>query len=364
MARDEDAGIRAQLILDNLSLPFMVGTREVRITASVGYCLLGDENMAPNTLLRHADLAMYAAKAAGRNSFRGFSGEMQQETADRLEMEEELRHAIERGELHLHYQPQVSCLTGEVESMEMLLRWRNARRGNVPPDVFIPIAEQAGLMTAIGQWALRQACDDCVSAQAQLGRRIRVAVNLSAREFQNANLPALVAQALTASRLRAEDLELEITEQLLMSGTPTLLETLDGLRGLGVKLAIDDFGTGFSNFSYILQYHVDRLKIDRSFISKLPQDAGAAAIVRSVLAMAHGLGMKVCAEGVETKEQFDFLTRRRCDDIQGWLFAKAVPLVELADVVRRIHTNKIPEVQVANARPTSRMSSVASLPLN
>ena len=338
MARNEDASVRAQIILDSLSAPFFVGSREVRITASVGFCLYSEGEMTATCLLRRADLAMYAAKATGRNTFAAYTAGLEKETTDRLEMEEELRHAIERDELALHYQPQVTCQTGEVEGMEMLLRWKNPRRGNVPPDVFIPVAEQAGLMTEIGLWAMRRACMDCAALQEHLGRRLRVAVNLSAGEFQNGALPVAVARALTASHLRAADLELEITEQVLMSATPTLLNTLEELRKLGVSLAIDDFGTGFSNFSYIMQYHVDRLKIDRSFISKTPHDAGAAAVVRTIIAMAHGLGMKVCAEGVETREQLDFLGRRRCDDIQGWLFARAVPMEEMAETIHRIES--------------------------
>ena len=255
-------------------------------------------------------------------------------------MEEDLRHALERGEFSLHYQPQVACSSGVMESMEMLLRWNSPKRGNVPPDVFIPVAQEAGLMCSIGAWALRKACADWKEAQELLGRRFRVAVNLSSQEIQHPELFGAVQRALAESRLPPEYLELEITEQVLMCGTPGVLETLDRIRGLGISLAIDDFGTGFSSFSYILEYKVDRLKIDRSFVAQAASDTNAAAIVRAVIAMAHGLGLKVCAEGAETEAQVNFLVRRRCDEIQGYFFARPVPLGALRDTVHAIEERR------------------------
>ncbi len=333
-----NAEMRAKALLDAISRPFQVGAREICVTASIGYCLYPDCTGSAEDLLRQADLAMYAAKTSGRGRFAPFSEELQRTTQGRLEMEEDLRHALERGEFSLHYQPQVSCSSGSVESVEMLLRWNSSKRGNVPPNVFIPIAQEAGLMFEIGAWSLKKACHDCVAAHGLLHRRFRVAVNLSAEQIREPELFHIVETALSESGLQPADLELEITEEMLMSGSPDVFETLDRIRELGVSLAIDDFGTGFSSFSYLLQYHVDRLKIDRSFVSQVVTDTNAAAIVRTVVAMAHNLGLKVCAEGAETEAQIDFLMRRRCDEIQGFFFAKPVPFSELRDTVLKVET--------------------------
>jgi diguanylate cyclase (GGDEF)-like protein/PAS domain S-box-containing protein len=343
-----DAERCANLMLQKIQTPVMVGSAEIRVNASIGYCLFPEDGESGASLLRNADVAMHEAKSNGRGAAVAFAGNLQREAADRLKMEEELRHAMQNGELELHYQPQVRCSSGEVTGMEMLLRWNNPRRGYVPPNVFIPIAEKAGLLVRIGEWSMRKACVDAAALQKQVGRQLSVAVNLSAWQFNQRNLIDVVTEALDDSGLDPKSLEIEITEQMLMTNSAAVMETMRKIRDLGVSIAIDDFGTGFSSFSYILQYEVDRLKIDRSFIDRSTQDAGAAAIVRTIIAMAHGLNIEVVAEGVETTAQMNFLLRRKCDEVQGFLFSRAVPVEGFAAVVQRIDSFVSEQHRLAN----------------
>jgi EAL domain-containing protein (putative c-di-GMP-specific phosphodiesterase class I) len=302
----------------------------------VGLCIFPDCADGSDSLLKNADAALYEAKQGGRNAFHVFNQGMVVATADKMEFEHDLRHALINGELSLHYQPQVSCVTGEVIGVEALLRWTHPRRGSIAPAQFIPLAEATGLIVPIGEWAIRTACHDGKELQNSLGRELAVAVNLSPRQFRQKNLAAQVEAALRESGLPPQCLEIEITEQTLMSNSPTTNETLMQLRQLGVKIAIDDFGTGFSSFSYLLQYKVDRLKIDRSFVNRSADDPNAAAIVRAIITMAHGLNLKVVAEGVETDGQLNFLLRRRCDEAQGYYFGRPVPADMVREATRQI----------------------------
>jgi len=335
--RDEKDAIKcAEAILHKVSTPTMLGNREVNVTVSVGVCIFPDCAEDADSLLKNADAALYEAKESGRNSFHVFNESMVVATADKLEFEHDLRHALVNGELTLHYQPQVSCVTGEVIGVESLLRWNHPRRGSIPPVHFIPLAEATGMIVPIGEWAIRTACHEGKELQEALGRELVIAVNLSPRQFRQRNLAALVGAALRESGLPARSLEIEITEQTLMSNSAATNETLVQLRKLGVKIAIDDFGTGFSSFSYLLQYEVDRLKIDRSFVNRSADDPNAAAIVRAIISMAHGLNLKVVAEGVETNGQLNFLLRRRCDEAQGFYFGKPVPASMVREAARLI----------------------------
>lgn len=335
--RDEkDAERCAGAIIQKVSTPTMLGNREVNVTVSVGLCIFPDCASDAESLLKNADAALYEAKESGRNAFHVFNQSMVVATADKLEFEHDLRHALINGELALNYQPQVSCVTGDVIGVEALLRWTHPRRGPIPPSQFIPLAESTGLIVPIGEWAIRTACHEGKELQDALGRELLVAVNLSPRQFRQKNLTAQVALALRESGLPPHCLEIEITEQTLMSNSTTTNETLMQLRKLGVKIAIDDFGTGFSSFSYLLQYEVDRLKIDRSFVNRTAEDPNAAAIVRAIISMAHGLNLKVVAEGVETGGQLNFLLRRRCDEAQGFYFGKAVPVDMVREAARQI----------------------------
>ncbi len=339
--RDErDAERCAENIIQKVSTPTMLGNREVNVTVSVGLCIFPDCAPDADTLLKNADAALYEAKESGRNAFHIFNEGMVVATADKIEFEHDLRHAMVNGELSLEYQPQVSCLTGEVIGVEALLRWNHPKRGSVPPSHFIPLAEATGMILPIGEWTIRMACHEGKELQQQLGRELMIAVNLSPRQFRQKNLVSQVAAALKDSGLPPQCLEFEITEQTLMSTSTTTTETLMQLRSLGVKIAIDDFGTGFSSFSYLLQYEVDRLKIDRSFVRRSTEDQNAAAIVRAIISMAHGLNLKVVAEGVETNGQLDFLLNRSCDEAQGFYFAGAVPADQLIRVARIINDRR------------------------
>ncbi len=335
--RDEKDAVRcAEAILQKVSTPTMLGNREVNVTVSVGLCIFPDCANDAESLLKNADAALYEAKESGRNAFHVFNQGMVVATADKLEFEHDLRHALINGELSLNYQPQVSCITGDLIGVEALLRWTHPRRGHIPPAQFIPLAESTGMIVPIGEWAIRTACHEGKELQDSFGRELLIAVNLSPRQFRQKNLAAQVGMALRESGLPARSLEIEITEQTLMSSSAATNETLSQLRKLGVKVAIDDFGTGFSSFSYLLQYEVDRLKIDRSFVDRSEDDPSAAAIVRAIISMAHGLNLKVVAEGVETTGQLDFLLRRRCDEAQGFYFGKAVPAGMIRESARLI----------------------------
>jgi diguanylate cyclase (GGDEF)-like protein/PAS domain S-box-containing protein len=348
--RDEkDAEKCAEAIIQKVSTPTMLGNREVNVTVSVGLCVFPDCAHDADSLLKNADAALYEAKESGRNSFHVFNQSMVVATADKLEFEHDLRHALINGELSLHYQPQVSCVTGEVIGVEALLRWNHPRRGSIPPAQFIPLAEATGMIVPIGEWAIRTACHEGKELQDTLGRELVIAVNLSPRQFRQKTLTTQVALALRESGLPARSLEIEITEQTLMSNSATTNETLMQLRKLGVKIAIDDFGTGFSSFSYLLQYEVDRLKIDRSFVNRTADDPNAAAIVRAIISMAHGLNLRVVAEGVETNGQLDFLLRRRCDEAQGFYFGKAVPAGMVREAARLISIQRDAEADKAIA---------------
>jgi diguanylate cyclase (GGDEF)-like protein/PAS domain S-box-containing protein len=326
----------AQAILQKVATPIVINDREVNVTMSIGMCIFPDCASDADSLIKNADAALYEAKESGRNCYHLFNESMVVATADKLEFELDLRHAQANGELSLLYQPQVSCVTGEVIGLEALLRWTHPKRGLISPGQFIALAEATGLIVPFGEWTIRTACREGKELQKTLGRELTIAVNLSPRQFRQKNLPNLVEEALLDSGLAPECLEIEITEQTLMSNSTTTSETLLQLRKLGVKIAIDDFGTGFSSLSYLLQYKVDRLKIDRSFVERLATDPNSAAIVRAIISMAHGLNLKVVAEGVETRDQLDFLLRCDCDEAQGFYFAKAVSAEMVGEVTRLI----------------------------
>jgi diguanylate cyclase (GGDEF)-like protein/PAS domain S-box-containing protein len=288
----------------------------VHVTASVGVCIYPDFASDAKHLLKRADSAMYAAKENGRNQFQIFSESMLKETAERLTMEHALRHALANKELSLHYQPQISLTTGRVTGMEALLRWTHPRLGNISPSQFIPLAEETGLIVPIGEWAFMTACCEGKALRDELDMDLTVSINLSPRQFQQKNLVPMVEHSLSKSGLSPERLQIEITENMLMVNSEHVLDKLQRMRELGVRISIDDFGTGFCSFSYLLEYQVDRLKIDQSFVKKAGTDANAAAVVRTIIAMSHGLNIKVVAEGVETDEQMRFLLRRKCDEAQ------------------------------------------------
>ena len=334
MAHVGDATLVLQKIRQAFETPFRVDGRELFITASIGVTLFPFDDQDVPALLRNADIAMYRAKESGRNTWQFYAAEMTAKANENLMIETELRGAIERNELELHYQPQLNLATGKIAAVEALLRWRNARLGNVAPDRFIPIAEESGLIVPIGEWVLRTAC-----AQVQRWRvagfaSLRVAVNLSARQCREGDFYEMVRRALADSGLPPEALELEVTESLLLQkigGNATALEQLDAL---GVRFAIDDFGTGYSSLSYLKRLPIDVLKIDRSFVRDIAADPNDAAIVRAIITLARSLGIEVVAEGVETAAQLHFLRANHCDAMQGYYFSKPQPADAIAELIR------------------------------
>ncbi len=306
----------------------------VNITTSVGVCIYPDFAADARHLLKRADSAMYVAKENGRNQYQIFSEDMLKETADRLSIEHALRHALDNNELSLHFQPQFSLSTGLVTGAEALLRWNHPKLGNIPPGQFIPLAEETGLILPIGEWVFMTACREGKALQDELGIDLTISVNLSPRQLLQRDLVQMIEHALAVSGLPARHLEIEITENMLMVNSTANLEKLQQIRELGTRISIDDFGTGFSSFSYLLQYHVDRLKIDRSFVKQAITDPNAAAVVRTIIAMSHGLAIRVVAEGVENEEELRFLARRKCDEAQGNYLGYPVPVADFAAVIK------------------------------
>jgi len=337
----------ANLVL-KLAPEISIDEHLVNVTASVGVCIYPDFASDAKHLLKRADAAMYVAKENGRNQHQVFSEDMLKETADRLSMEHALRHALANGELSLHYQPQISLSSGAVTGMEALLRWNHPKLGNISPTQFIPLAEETGLIVSIGEWAFMTACCEGKALQDQLGMDLTVSVNLSPRQFQQGNLVHVIECSLAKSGLPARNLEIEITENMLMVNSGGNLDKLQKIRELGARISIDDFGTGFCSFSYLLQYQVDRLKIDQGFVRQAGIDPNATAVVRTIIAMSHGLNIKVVAEGVETDEQLRFLMRRKCDEAQGYFFSGPVAAKDFCASVRACGNNSV--MQIASRR--------------
>lgn len=321
----EDAAAVAMRIQQSLGAPMRLSGHDVIVTPSIGIAVFPEDGEDVETILRSADMAMYFAKRSGRNSFQYFSKSMNEAALKRLTIENCLRRGLQGNEFSLHYQPQLDLHTGEVCGMEALLRWNSAQLGPVPPMEFIPIAEESGLIVAIGEWVLRSACRQAkawIDAGLQLGR---MAVNVSILQFAQPTFPQTVANILKETGLDPSFLELELTETVLMKDSENAVNTLAQLKALGVKIAIDDFGIGYSSFGRLKDFPIDRLKIDRSFIRALPASARDRAIASAVIAMALSMDLKVVAEGVESSDQADFLKGRRCDEIQGFLIGRPMP---------------------------------------
>jgi len=299
--------------------------------ASIGIAVAPGDGVDLDQLLKNADLALYGAKGDGRRTYRFFEAGMDQRARARRSLELELRQAISDGSLETYYQPVVNIEDGKVSSCEALLRWRHPERGMISPAEFIPIAEDSGLINQLGLWVLNTACAEA----ATWPDHVRVAVNVSPVQFRSQSLALNVAAALAACGLPASRLELEITEAVLIRDDEAALDMLHQLRKLGVRIALDDFGTGYSSLSYLQRFPFDKIKIDRSFISNLERNAQAAAIVRAVIALGRGLDLPVLAEGVETRAQLEFLAREACQEVQGFLIGRPLPIADYAAVVGR-----------------------------
>jgi diguanylate cyclase (GGDEF)-like protein/PAS domain S-box-containing protein len=311
-----------QRLMDSVALPVMLGSKEFFVTASIGVAVFPTDGAGAEGLIEHADIAMYRAKKLGRNNYQFYTPAMNEEAMERVRIESALRNALERNEFVLHYQPQVNLASGQIVGMEALIRWQHPELGVVSPERFISVAEETGLIVPIGAWVMRTACAQNKRWQeAGLGM-LRVAVNLSARQFGSPKLLADIGAVLQQTGLAADYLEIELTESLFMSDVTEAVETLHGMKSLGVHLSIDDFGTGYSSLSYLSRFPIDVLKIDRSFVSAIGADASDAPIVASIIALAHNLQLNVIAEGVESAEQLDYLRRHGCDEMQGYYFSR------------------------------------------
>jgi EAL domain-containing protein (putative c-di-GMP-specific phosphodiesterase class I) len=326
----------AERIIAELRAPLHIAGRAVVVTPSLGIALSQASDERPADLLRHADIAMYRAKAAGKDRFIIFEPGMHAQALRRLEQEHDLRRAIAHDELVLHYQPKVELADGAIHDVEALVRWQHPRLGLVQPSDFIPLAEETGLIVPLGLWVLRAACRQARAWNAARAsdNAVMVSVNLSARQFREPTLVADVAGVLAETGLAPELLRLEITESAAMDDADATITTLHALRALGVWLSIDDFGAGYSSLAYLQRYPVDALKIDRAFISALEadgeQEAGGEAIVAAIVGLAHALGIRVVAEGLETAHQLARLRALGCDRAQGFYFAPPGPVDELS----------------------------------
>ncbi|MGB0467133.1 MAG: putative bifunctional diguanylate cyclase/phosphodiesterase [Pontibacterium sp.] len=322
-----------QRILSATSQPVMINGYEFFTSASIGVSIYPNDGDEPNDLVRNADSAMYEAKRTGRDTFSYFTPEMNQELVKRLTMESHLRHALERGQLSLHYQSIINVYSKKVIGAEALLRWHCPEYGQVSPDVFIPLAEESGLIVTFGDWVLEEACQQAVRWREQTGEDLHIAVNVAFPQFRDGHLVKTVQRVLQQTGLPPASLELELTERLLMEDERGCAQALSELHGMGVKLSIDDFGTGYSALSYLKRFPVNTLKIDRSFVSDITTSPENTALISAIIRMAHALGLSVVGEGVESEEQFDFLHSQQCDCVQGYYFSKPIPPEEFTPLL-------------------------------
>jgi EAL domain-containing protein (putative c-di-GMP-specific phosphodiesterase class I) len=329
----EDATTVAKKIVEVLNTPFQLEGAELFVTASIGITVYPSDSTEQDTLIRNADVAMYRAKDRGRNNYQFYTPEMNRRTREMMNMEGELRRALERDEFVLHYQPKVSLATGHTTGVEALLRWRHPERGLIPPGDFIPLLEETGLIVQTGDWVLRAVCAQLKAWERGGIRPVTVAINLSPRQFLAPDLAQAIRQILDQNEVKAELLEVEITESSVMMNAEEAIRTVEYLESIGVQTAIDDFGTGYSSLSYLKRFRLRALKIDRSFVRDITTDPDDATITQAVISMAHSLGLKVVAEGVETEAQLAFLMRYGCDEVQGFLFSRPVPGEECGKLI-------------------------------
>jgi diguanylate cyclase (GGDEF)-like protein/PAS domain S-box-containing protein len=323
----------AQHVVDGFKEPFDIHGQKLFVTISMGITLYPLDDGDIDALLRNADSAMYAAKAAGRNCYRFYAAAMTERVTERLAMQTGLHHALDRREFILHYQPQLNIESQRISGVEALVRWQHPERGMVSPAQFIPVAEETGLIVPLGDWILRTACQQAKAWQDQGLPQMCVAVNLSARQFKEPLFQQRVLEILKETGLDPRHLELEITESILVDGLESVKTTLQAFKRTGIVISLDDFGTGYSSLSYLKQFPIDKLKIDQSFVRDVLTNASDASLVRAIIAMAQALGLRSIAEGVETQAQLEFLRAEGCDEIQGYHLAKPLPAQQLPNLI-------------------------------
>jgi EAL domain-containing protein (putative c-di-GMP-specific phosphodiesterase class I) len=319
----------------------------LRTSPSIGISLYPGDGQDPDFLLKFADIAMYRAKEQGRNTFQFYSDQFNVHSVERLTLESQLRGALERNELVVHYQPVIDANTGGISGMEALVRWNHPEAGILAPGQFIEIAEETGLVVPIGAWVLARACEQQRKWVDQGLPPLRVAVNLSPRQFLHRHLIDDIVKVIRETNADASCLELEITESTVMHNAQRAAALLSQLKEMGIRVAIDDFGTGYSSLAYLKRFPIDSLKIDRSFVADVPGDTGNTAITQAIMAMAHSLGLKVIAEGVESEEQLAFLRQHGCEELQGYYFSKPVTAEEATAMLHAAFAPPLKEV--ANA---------------
>ncbi|MDH3509870.1 MAG: EAL domain-containing protein [Gammaproteobacteria bacterium] len=340
---EADVAAVADRIRSELTRPVEHLGHEFVVTSSIGVSLYPDDGVDIDTLMKNADVAMYQAKNAGRNSVRFYSGTMSLRSLERLQLENSLRYALQRNELFLHYQPQINLKTKRMIGVEALLRWEHPVHGSVSPSRFIPLAEECGLITPLGEWVLATACRQTKAWQDKYERELDIAVNLSSQQFFSSDVASVVLKTIYEAGLTPNSMHLELTETILMNDVKATIITLNKLRDAGVSLAMDDFGKGYSSLSYLKQLPLDTLKIDKSFVIDLEHNRDDAAICAAIISMAHNLDMKVIAEGVETREQLQYLEEHGCDQVQGYLISKPLSAEDLEERFLKDILEKMPE---------------------
>jgi diguanylate cyclase (GGDEF)-like protein len=341
IANAEEAEGLASRVMDVLQAPVRIAAIDIHISPSIGIAMYPDDGASMQALLAHADAAMYAAKQQGRATFRRYAPDMDAGTEDRVQFESELHSAVALNQFQLYYQPKVDTQTGEVRSAEALIRWLHPTRGTVSPAEFIPLAEECGLISAIGGWVIREACRQTRAWQLAGVPTLRVSVNLSASQFRDSGLVDSIRRALDDAGLQARYLEVELTESAVMSDPEKSIAILEQLSAMGVLVSVDDFGTGYSSMSYLRRFPIDKLKIDRVFIDEIVSRPEDASIVRAIVSLAHSLRLKVVAEGVETPAQLDFLKIAGCDEYQGYHFSRPLPAADFERLIRDSHANDV-----------------------
>ena len=363
MRGSRDAEAVANRVLEAVRESFAIGSLNIHTSVTLGISMFPMDGDSFDVLLRRAETALRYAKQASRGGFRFYDVEMSQAADERLALEHDLRRALELDQLELHYQPKVDIGTNRIRSAEALVRWRHPTRGLVPPGSFIPIAEETGQIVPIGEWVLRQACRQ-VRAWLDAGMSpVRIAVNLSAKQFHHADLAAVVRSALSEARLQPGYLELELTESAVMDDAEKSAATLEVLSTMGVHISIDDFGTGYSSLSYLRRFPLDKLKIDRSFVRDLLSDPDDASIVKAIISLAHNLRLRVVAEGVETAEQLSYLRELGCDQYQGYFCSPAVPPAAFEALIDRMRAGRPDLTEADMLRTQSRLSAFTPEPV-
>jgi len=334
IAGKQDIANVAHKVLATLVEPFQIEGHELRISSSIGISQYPADGESPESMLQAADAAMHEAKTKGRGIYRFFAPELNQDARRRQKLEKDLHQACARGEFVLYYQPMVSTESSHITGVEALMRWRHPEEGLIPPNQFIPLLEELGLMAEVGRWALRAACLQNVAWEKEGLPPIRVAVNVSAQQFHRGNLVRTVEEVLRETGLDPHRLELELTESLTLDESETTIQVMHDLKRLGVSLSLDDFGTGWSSLSYLRRFPLGRLKIDRSFMRDIPSEPAAKAVVRSIMDLARNLGLACTGEGVETMQQLDYLKDHGCTEIQGFLYSPPLPADDCRELLR------------------------------